>query len=177
VCLQSGPCAAGAQRCTKIPKALAETLGIHMRGNDVAPGSLSMTFAGDAALTFRDFDVQALRFVTEVPGPRGLVFVSTLRTGKLGLPDIGATYPLGEGAFLSLRGFRGRVSALHIADSVTIEAEGTAERVLAGPEGYARDLTPSLLEYLGHNRQVTLLWSALAFIWGLAWSARRLFAG
>ena len=82
----------------------------------------------------------------------------------------------GEG--VSLPDADGRIARLRIGEGIgegiEIEFEGMAKKVRLGPEGYDREETPRVLEYLYTNQPISLIWGALVWIWGLLWSSRAL---
>jgi len=157
---------------------LAETLYVETTVGGPQPVQLALRLDQGEQLVFKQINVDSLRFVREVGASLGQrEFVSTIYAANLSLPDSGASESLGAGTLLELTGFVGRLRQIKIGERVEVQAEGTAARVLSGPLGYQRDLTPSYLQFLRSNKQLGLLWASVFFVWGLLWSGKRLLAG
>jgi hypothetical protein len=170
--LTSGEGASDEGRTTEADFLIPEVVSFRSTGHAVVPAELRLI--PRSTIELHDMPVRALSLARDVPSePGGVEFISTIDEGSLTLSDIGRTVPLGKGERLSLRKVTGRIPRLAIGERVELVFEGTAERVLVGPSGFEQDLTPTVLEYLYHNQRTAFLWSALAFIWGLLWSARR----
>jgi hypothetical protein len=85
---------------------------------------------------------------------------------------------LAPGAAVRLANIRGRISALQVKhNNVEIIFEGTANDVTLGTGDFSRNLKPTILEWLFHQQRVGFFWGALTFLWGIAWSAHKLFSG
>lgn len=125
-----------------------------------------------------DLIVRRISFSREIPlsaGQRG--FVSSLTGGTLELPEVAERLELRKGERLSLQDARGRIRELKVSEEIYLEFEGTAAAITLGPEGFARDLAPTLLEYIYHNERLLLSWSVLVFLWGLLWNIRVFLVG
>jgi hypothetical protein len=154
---------------------IPETISFRSGGEGAVPTQLR--FVLERPVELYDMRVQRLSFTRDIPSePGGIEFVSTIEGGQLTLSDIGRTVPLRKYELLSLREVDGRVPRLAIDDRIALVFEGTAAEVRLGPRGFQQDLTPTIAEYLYHNQRVVFLWSALAFTWGVLWSARRMLA-
>jgi hypothetical protein len=177
--LTDGSCGStGEPAVARIKRQLPETLHVETGVGKLNPVQLSLPLDPGRQLVFRQVDVDSLRFVREVSAAPGQHdFVSTIQTANLSLMESGASQVLGVDTFLELKGFAGTIRQIKITDKLEIQVEGTASRVLVGPSGYQRDLTPSYLQYLRNNQQLALLWAAAIFVWGLLWSGKRLLAG
>ena len=136
-----------------------------------------IVFRPRGPLSLRDLKVSGLRFGREVAAvPGEPVFVSTVRDGRLQVPDVGVTYDLSIGYVVILHDLRGYIRQLQVsdADGIAVDFEGTVERVTFGPQGRERNVTPSVLAYLYHNQRLAFLFAAASFVWGALWSLRRL---
>jgi hypothetical protein len=104
-------------------------------------------------------------------------FSSGITTGEMTLSDTGEAVELKEGDPLYLNDAKGLVSALVIGpDALQLSFDGEVHGVSVGPRGFERNLKPTLLEYLYHQKKLTFFWSGVTFLWGLIWSGRRLFS-
>lgn len=177
--LARGPCSASGEFAASqiLNPLLAETLYVETTVGGPQPVQLALRLDQGEQLVFQQINVDSLRFVREVGTSLGQrEFVSTIYAANLSLLDSGASESLGAGTLLELKGFVGRVRQIKIGERVEVQAEGTTARVLAGPPGYQRDLTPSYLQFLKSNKQLGLLWASVFFVWGLLWSGKRLLA-
>lgn len=155
--------------------AVPEIISFRSGGQGAVPTQLRIV--PERPVELYDMRVQRLSFTRDIPSePGGIEFVSTIEGGRLTLSDIGRTVPLRKYEHLSLREVSGRVPRLLIDDGIELVFEGSAAQVRLGPRGFQQDLTPTIAEYLYHNQRVVFLWSALAFTWGVLWSARRMLA-
>jgi hypothetical protein len=72
----------------------------------------------------------------------------------------------------------GAISALRVMpDGITVRFAGSVHGLTLGRANFARELRPTLIEYLFHQQTVGFLWGAVTFLWGMLWSARRLLLG
>jgi len=125
------------------------------------------------SLTVRDIAITGLGFFEE----RGDRSTSQILRGTVTMTDTGEHLTLAPEAALRLGNAQGMISTLQIGkDGVQVTFEGTAAEVTLGNGDFARNLKPTLLEWLYHQQTIGFLWGALSFIWGVGWSARKLFA-
>ena len=125
----------------------------------------------NAQMVFNDLQVRRLVFSRPESGAR---FVSTIESGKLLLSDINGRRELFSGDRLSLEGPVGTIRRLSVGSGTKVRFEGTAEKILTGPEGHDYELTPTLLEYVYHNQRIGLISGAFLMVWGILWGAKRL---
>jgi hypothetical protein len=151
-------------------------LGASAAGMDAVPASLNVNAL--APVELRSVQVKDLSFLREqVDAQQRQSAFSELQTGSLTLTDTGEQVTLGEGAMLRLRGSSGTLTSLRIeAERIRVRFEGTADRITIGTGDFARDLRPTVLDYLFHQQKVGFLWGAATFLWGVLWSARALIA-
>lgn len=152
---------------------IPEIIGFRSGSRGVVPTQLRIV--PKEPIELYDLRVSRLSFTREIPSePGGIDFVSSIDEGRLTLSDTGRSVPLPKYEILSLRDVAGRVRRMSIGNRINLVFEGEAAGILVGPEGFQQDLTPTIAEYLYHNQRVVFLWSALAFTWGVLWSARRM---
>ena len=176
---------------------LDETLPQQQFDPDMPPGRFGFSHTGqDApgqqpphihgapieALVFPDFMITDLSFVEEQPKPERpheTIFASQIIAGTLTMTDTGEQISLTSGAALRLADTRGRVAALLLRhkEVEVVKFEGTASDVTLGTGDFSRNLKPTILEWLFHQQKLGFFWGALTFLWGIAWSAHRLFSG
>lgn len=152
-----------------------ETLSLRSQGEGAVPASLGLQPGADWRL--RDLPVRALSFALQTPaGPGAVAFESAVVAGSVDILATGRGYELDTGERLTLRGVEGRIVEVTFGDAIGLRFEGSAGQILLGPEGYARSLAPTWLEYLYHHRPLSFFWGAVMFLWGTIWSARRILA-
>jgi hypothetical protein len=153
----------------RIPEAVAFAAG----GGDV-PARIQLTTA--APLRFDDLRVDRLSFGREIAAAPGASdFESTILGGRLVLADVDEEIELRPGDRLALETVDGRLVELGAGQSVSVAFEGKVTGVSLGPRDFARDLRPSVLVWLYHEQRLPFLWSAVAFLWGMIWSAKKMF--
>ncbi len=159
-----------------LEQSIAEETGevLHFHSADLGEVPMVLKIGqlkADHPLRLQATDLQFLR-----PDPPGSAhWVSTLLEGNLTLLLNGRQTHLLEGDQLLFEGFDSERLVISIEQAMlSISADGQADRIRAGPQGYEKDLAPTLLEYLYYQQQLTLFWSALIFLWGLFWSLRNL---
>ena len=139
----------------------------------LVPASVQLRPLGD--LVVRNIAVSGLSFSRDRSREAGSAsFVSTIAGGTLVLADITEKVELRRGEELALDGVDGLVAELRIGETIEVEFRGSAERIRLGPEGFQRDLTPTLLHYYYHKQRLPFFWSVVAFLWGILWSVRKL---
>jgi hypothetical protein len=94
------------------------------------------------------------------------------------MTDTGERIPLAPAAALLLSEANGLVGALQVTpNNLRLKFEGTASEVKLGTGDFARNLKPSILDWLFHQQKLGFFWGAITFLWGMAWSARKFFSG
>lgn len=148
--------------------------GFAADGTGAEPSGLRMPLS--QPLVLHDLAVSGLGLMEErADANQRPTFVSALLSGTLTLTDTGEKLVLAEDAALRLLGALGRVTTLRVGgEAITVTFEGTVSGVSLGSGDFARDLKPSILEYLYHQERLQLFWGAITFLWGLFWSARKL---
>ncbi len=125
--------------------------------------------------SLRDLHVSSIKFgreISQIPGE--MAFISTVESGHIRLPSVQGSHDLFTGDKVRLSGLQGRIRRITVGSPITIDFEGTVERLSIGPSGGERDLTPSVLSYVYYNQPLAFLFSAASFLWGMLWSLRRL---
>jgi hypothetical protein len=102
-------------------------------------------------------------------------FTSGITEGAVTLSDTREAIELRAGDPLYLEGANGIISRLEIGpEGLQLWFDGEVQGISRGIPGYERNLKPTLLEYLYHQEKLGFFWGAVAFLWGLIWSGRRL---
>ncbi|MDN3921237.1 hypothetical protein [Roseateles violae] len=163
----------GAARTTaQVP--MAEWLRLSAEGGAT---ELWLPRAAGQIWPWRGLRPSALRFVERAPGAGGKVeLLSALRAATLRLPAVERELQLGAGSTLELDGLRVEQCELQLGDSLRLKLSGSAGAIRSATGGFARSLSPSLLEYLAHNHSLGLLWSAAGLLWGISTWLRKQFA-
>tara|TARA_B100000614_G_scaffold143517_1_gene127592 strand:+ start:91 stop:1185 length:1095 start_codon:yes stop_codon:yes gene_type:complete len=153
--------------------ALPEIVSFASPGDGIVPAHILIR--DETPLTFQDVRVTSLSFARETPLEAGqTAFRSTIREGQVIVSDTQTVVPLNRGDHLELRGGEGaRLVHLGLDESISVAFEGEVERAQLVQAGVHRDLRPTLLEYVYHNERLVFMWSALGFLWGFLWSARK----
>jgi hypothetical protein len=132
-------------------------------------------------LTLPDIVVSNLSFVEQRPKPARpdqYVFTSQITSGTITMTDTGEQITLVPAADLQLANVRGRIAALQVTDKdIQVKFEGAANDVMLGAGDFSRNLKPTILEWLFHQQRLGFFWGALTFLWGIAWSARKILSG
>jgi hypothetical protein len=174
---------------------LNEDLPLETFISDMPPGRFAFKYSGQGArgqppsiqglpaeaLALSDIEVTNLSFDEEVPKPGApdhIIFTSQIAAGTITITDTGEKITLNPSATLRLMDVRGRIADLWLgSQEVHVKFEGTANKITLGNDDFARNLKPTILEWLFHQQRLGLFWGALTFLWGIFWSARRLITG
>ena len=168
---------------------LVETLAFAPAAESGTPLQLDFGLSRRGRLAFEHLTVSAIRFGQVValrPGEGTLL--STIRDGSIRLPELDQTIQLDPGVGLQLAGLDGYVREIAMTargELISIALQGKVDRVrLLSPgsggrleQGFARNLTPSLLSYLYHNQSLALVLAAVSFVWGALYFLRGLLGG
>ena len=152
--------------------------GFQYDGRSALPALIHVSLVDDK-LSLREIPVSALSFFEErADGTQGSSFTSQIISGTLTMTDTGERITLAPAAALRLTDAHGMVSTLKVTrKDVQVKFEGTAGDVTLGTGDFARSLKPTVLEWLYHQQKLGFFWGAITFLWGFAWSARRLYSG
>jgi hypothetical protein len=176
-------CQAGPDPGTSLPAASFDPemppgrFGFQYDGRNVLPAVLHVS-ANDA-LDLHEIPISGLGFFEErADGTQASTFASQIISGTLTMTDTGKHMPLAPAAALRLLEAHGLVAALRVTPKeIRVKFEGTASGVTLGTGDFSRNLKPTILEWLFHQQKLGFFWGAITFLWGLAWSARKLFSG
>lgn len=149
---------------------------IDFQSSGVGAVATQITLGPRAPWVLQNLHVQDLGFSREwSPAPGEVVFRSGIKEGTLTLHDVAESVALRDGDQLSLSGVDGRVAELRVEPgrALAVTFEGTARRVWTGSEGFSRDLAPSWLNYLYHQKPLEFFWSAVVLVWGMLWGVRK----
>ena len=151
--------------------------GFQYDGRSVLPALLHVSAAD--TLDLREIPVSGLGFFEErADGTQASVFASQITSGILTMTDTDERIQLAPAAALRLVDARGLVAALKVTPKdIQVKFEGTASGITLGTGDFSRDLKPTMLEWLFHQKKLGFFWGAITFLWGLTWSARRLYSG
>ena len=162
---------------TRIPNRLLEvpeSIEFSARGVSIVP----MTFrvAPDGSWTLRDLIVSAVDFSKEVSrAPGETSFQSGITSGVLRLYQLDESFDLAPHDALSFENFVGRVVEVkgEQRGNIHVTLNGTATKVLRGFEHVSKDLTPTLLKYVYHQKTNLFFVLAIASLWSLLWGVRK----
>ncbi|MCI5140647.1 MAG: hypothetical protein D3909_02750, partial [Candidatus Electrothrix sp. ATG1] len=131
------------------------------------------------AWQIHDLQITDMRFLQEVP-PDSNNFVSSIRQGTVELPDIKRKETLMERDRLQLTRAASTRLRLELpasgAESFKLLFLGRATSLAAGPDDFEKDLTPSLLTWIYHQKQLYFCWGALVFAYSLLTNLPGLFS-
>lgn len=131
----------------------------------------------DFSWEIRDLRTYKLSFIEEYPPGSGN-FESTIKSGKVRLLETGVIEDLREDDSFLLKGVETRRLELRNTDTgIKVYFEGKVSSIKAGPPGYEKDLAPTYLEYIYHQKKLAFFWSAIVFLWGLLWSLKNTIFG
>ncbi len=143
--------------------------------SDAGRPPIAMTVTPVAPLRLSGLPVSAVRFGAS-DGRGG--FISTLEKATLRLPQTGQEFSLGARDAILMDALQAQVVELAAApgaESLQLVLTGASRRVSLEQAGVLRRVTPSILDYILENQRLAFLFGALSAIWGLMWSAKRLF--
>jgi hypothetical protein len=119
--------------------------------------------------------VQALSFFREnISEPGSVFFESAISSGRINIHDVSGHETLNEGDRLIMEGVEGRLLKISHGSEINLVFEGAVEKLLLGPKGFEKNLSPSFLEYLYVRKPLAFFWGAVVFLWGVLWRVRKL---
>jgi len=153
-----------------------EPIEFYAEGIDAAPTII--TFDTKESLRFRNPPIQELKFLWEQKSTSGLpLFDSAIRTGTIMLYDVPSQHELHFQDIFSIQ--LAEVHRLEITanNEINVFFEGQVEKIVSGPKGFEKNLSPSLLEYLYHQAKFGFLLGSVAFLWGIFWRFKKTLLG
>lgn len=134
-----------------------------------------LRFSPEKELVLQNLKIRALNFSQRKPmAPAESDFVSGISKGSILLSEIPETIELRKTDQLSLSGVVGRLTEIRVKDNIKLRFEGEVEQIMKGSGNFSQDLRPSYLQYIYHQQPLTMFFSAVTFLWGIAWSAKTL---
>jgi len=153
----------------KIP----ESIRFIAKSNGMVPTLIKIYPEGE--WTFQDIYVQQLNFFRErISEPGSIFFESAINKGNISIHDVSMNKTLHEGDWLMMRGVEGRLLKIGHGSEINLIFEGTVEKLLLGPKGFEKNLSPSYLEYFYVRKPLAFFWGAVVFLWGLLWRVRKM---
>ena len=147
-----------------------ETIAFTTAATGAAPVQIRFTTRQDWRL--RGLHVRALGFVEEYPPGSGN-FESVIRSGSVSVLETGVEEELRHTDYLTLKDAKSRRFELVTAkDGVQVVFEGGAAQILAGPQDFAKNLTPTWFQYLKRQERLKIFWGGVLFLSGLLWRIR-----
>jgi hypothetical protein len=123
--------------------------------------------------------VTDMRFQQEMP-PDSNNFISSIRKGTIELPEIKRKEKLLGHDWLHMKKISSTRLVLDFpskgAEYFDLIFQGRAASIEVGPDDFEQDLTPSLLTWIYHQKQLFFYWGSLVFIYGLLTNLRTLLA-
>jgi hypothetical protein len=134
----------------------------------------AIRFTPKTNLTINNLHVKDISFGKESVDGSPLL-ESGIINGTVTILSTGEKVSLAPTSRLRIEGATGVITRLDVGENgLSLLFEGTVTSASTGPDGFARELKPSLLEYLYHQQRLGFFWAAASFLWGLLWSARTL---
>lgn len=134
-----------------------------------------LRFSPKKELVLQNLKIRALNFSQKKPmASMESDFVSGISGGSILLSEIAETIDLRKTDQLSLSGVAGNLTEIRVKDSILLRFEGEVEQILKGSKDFSQDLRPSYLQYIYHQQPLTMFFSAVTFLWGISWSAKKL---
>lgn len=123
--------------------------------------------------------VTDMRFQQEMP-PDSNNFISSIRQGTIELPEIKRKEKLMSHDWLHMIKISSTRLVLDFpskgAEYFDLMFQGRAASIEAGPDDFEQELTPSLLTWIYHQKQLFFYWGSLVFVYGLLTNLRALLA-
>jgi hypothetical protein len=150
------------------------TLSFYDDGHPRIPARIRLS-AKDK-ITWRNIPVNKISFLREESGAdKGSFFISGIESGTVTVGDTGEKVQLKEKDHLYLESATGVIQELELSsDALRLSFKGRAKKASVGVTGSEENLVPTWLSYLYHQERLGFLWGAVAFLWGVLWSAREL---
>jgi hypothetical protein len=148
-----------------------EHVEFRARGGSIVP--MMLPTRPDLLWVIRNMQIDAVSFSRETSSnPGQSSFKSSITSGTVLLYDVNESFELAAFDSLSLETFVGTVFELQGDPSdpkrnMKVTLKGTASRVLRGlgDSSTPKDLTPSLLKYLYHQKSSALLALGIPWLW------------
>lgn len=151
-----------------------ETLSFQTSESSAYPVNLGLIFNDQNLWTIRGIKLKEASFSIEYPIDTGN-FESAILFGKVILPHTNKTVDLLRGDNLIIEDIKSRRFVLTKADNgILVTFEGSVSNIHAGPSGYEKNLMPTYLDFIYHQKRLVFFWSIVGFLWGLFWSVRNL---
>ena len=105
-------------------------------------------------------------------------FESTVKSGRIKLLETGLEHELREYDLLMLKDIKTRrLECSKTDEGIKLFFRGSVSAIEAGPGGFRKNLAPTWLEYLYHQKKSGFFWSAVVSLWGLLWSFKNTISG
>ena len=142
---------------------------VPMRFEATAARTANDSSSPDGPAILEGVSVSSLRFGRESGRPADEAFASSIVRGSITLVDNADKEDLQIGSPLALTGLDGSISRLSLEhDGMHLLFTGYVDKVELGPSGFARRLTPSVLDVYYHRRSWRLFGAAAILIFA-AW--------
>ncbi len=150
------------------------TLSFYDDGHPRIPARIRLS-ARDK-ITWQNIPINKLSFFREESGANeGSFFISGIQSGTVTIGDTGEKVALQAKDQLFLEFPTGIIQELELGpESLRLSFKGRAKKASFGVTGFEENLVPTWLSYLYHQERLGFLWGAVAFLWGVLWSAREL---
>jgi hypothetical protein len=153
-------------------------VAVNLKRDRASPVPVEFRIDGGGPFALRGARPHELSFVRErVDRPGEVTRESSIEGGTLRILPSPEPIALEAGDRLELSARETiRFDVTH-GDLLTVRFEGSANRLMAGPSGFVRDLRPSVLEWMYRDRRLVFLWGAVGSVWVFLWSLFRSLAG
>jgi hypothetical protein len=133
---------------------------------------VELKISGHEGWRLRSLPIQGIGFVEEFP-PNSGIFESVIRSGKVTVLETGVEEELQELDALIVKDAKSRrLELANTENGVQVIFEGTTSKILAGPQDFATNLTPTIFQYIYHQEKLKVFWGAVIFLTGLLWRVR-----
>lgn len=155
---------------SEVPETInAETIRTH-----ADPVWFKLAGRGDWRL--KGFQVREIGF-SEADSGGASDFKSAIRSGTVTILETGFSEELREEDRLDLKHVKARRLEISGAENgMRVFFEGTASDISAGPQGFEKNLSPTILEYFYHQKPLAIFWSTFVFLCGMLWRLRIMFS-
>lgn len=139
---------------------------VEFRSHETSMEPVRFEFIGKNDWKLRGFQVKEIDFLEEYPPDTG-IFESAVRSGIFTISESGITGNLRETDNLILKGVKTeRLDISKTAGGVKVSFEGCVKEIRIGPKGREKNLTPTLLTYIYHEKLLAFLWAAVVILMG-----------
>jgi len=160
----------------KILKTIQDTEIIDFTSSETisAPVQLKLSFCSKT-WKIKGLYAKSISFNEEYPPGSGK-FESTIKSANIKLLETDKEITLRENeCLLTTINTTQRLEFSQSKEGIKIFFQGTVSAISGGSPGFEKNLAPTYIEYLYHQKKTGLFWSSILFLWSFLWSLKNIF--